>query len=146
MVMRRRRGVDEDAVIVPQDMVATPEDALFDRQVQMPLIHAAPVVERPQPVASATAMTPAGSLAAGSLEAMVAAPPSADNPFLTMRARIRRAKFLLERQELASPPAPALAVDPAPASTAAKPVDRSQTVYRFGQGDGRSRGLIPRTR
>ncbi|EPR12599.1 hypothetical protein M527_00730, partial [Sphingobium indicum IP26] len=79
------------------------------------------------------------------LEAMVAAPPSADNPFRTHAKRMTRAKFLLaQRQRQAETPmveetaaAPAESSRPAPAAT--------QTVYRFGSDRRRDGVFKPRT-
>lgn len=119
-LMRRRRGdalarnVHEE---VPFSMPLTPE-------IAAPPADAAPV--RPVLVrASADA----------DLDVMVAAPPSADNPFTTRTKRMRRAKFLLAQREAAAVPHPApQTIDAEPAPVAARE-NRSQTVYRFG-GEG----------
>jgi hypothetical protein len=74
---------------------------------------------------------------------MVGAPPSPANPFLTRSNRLRRAHFLLAQQAHGSESREATA---APLAPQAAPVDRSQTIYRFGKDDARRNGLIPRTR
>lgn len=90
------------------------------------------------------AATPATASDA-TLEAMVAAPPSADNPFATRTKRLRRAKYLLAQRDAA-----AHAPHPAPQTTHAEPVaqapDRSQTVYRYGGQVPHPGFLKPRTR
>jgi hypothetical protein len=105
----------------------------------------------PEPVApirpaTAPATVPVGETGPRSLAAMVAAAPDAENPFRTRAKRIRRARYLLAQREaaMATPrPAPQTThAEPAPAT----PVDRSQTVYRFGNGGAPSGYLRPRTR
>lgn len=115
----RRRRVDEDAVLL--------EEA--DRVIVDRTPAADPVVRT----------TPAAAYAAApqnSLEAMVAAPPSAENPFLTPSKRMRRARFLLAQQERgdASLHTPAAATAP-PQTIHAEP--QMQTVYRLGKDRGR---------
>ena len=60
-----------------------------------------PAVSKPSPAyipATSTRHAPANS---SNLEQMVAAEPSADNPFLTYRKRLNRAKFILRQREVA---------------------------------------------
>lgn len=59
--------------------------------------------------------------------------PTPENPFLTERARMRRARFLDKREEmeLARNPMPVEATRP---SVAARSSDELQTTYRFGKG------------
>lgn len=91
------------------------------------------------------AIAPARSEEESSLEAMVAAPPSPENPFRTHAKRMTRAKFLLaQRQKQAATPAaeetmaaPPVSARPAPAAT--------QTVYRFGSDRRRDSVFKPRT-
>ena len=96
--------------------------------------------------AEALASRPMAAVPAdATLDAMVAAPPSADNPFTTRVKRTRRARFLLAQREAAlrSQSAPStMRTDPAPAPTQ----DRSQTVYRFGGDRPRAGFLKPSTR
>ena len=77
------------------------------------------------------------------LEAMVAAPPSPENPFRTHAKRMTRARFLLaqEQKQAAIPSAPVTApVDsPRPVTTP------TQTVYRFGSDRRREGVFKPRT-
>ncbi len=104
----------------------------------------------PAPAMAATAaMAPRPALESttygnATLEAMVAAAPSADNPFLTRTKRLRRAQHLIAQRD-------AMVATPAPQTTRAEPapvaqVDRSQTVYRFGNQGAPSGFLKPRTR
>ncbi|WCP13012.1 hypothetical protein sphantq_01427 [Sphingobium sp. AntQ-1] len=75
---------------------------------------------------------------------MVAAAPSADNPFLTRTKRLRRAQHLIAQREAAAIAAPApqtIHAEPGPAAA----LDRSQTVYRFGNDRKPSGFLKPRT-
>lgn len=77
------------------------------------------------------------------LEAMVAAAPSAENPFRTRTKRLRRAQYLIAQRDAASVSVPA------PQTTHAEPTpvaaaDRSQTVYRFGNQQASSGFLRPR--
>ena len=65
------------------------------------------------------------------LEAMVAERPSAANPFLTRKNRLRRANFLLRQGEAPAATAPA---ERSPAPGIAPQPDRSQQVYDFGKG------------
>ena len=81
----------------------------------------------------------------GTLEAMVAAPPSAENPFRTHRKRLARARFLLAEQERQATARHAPAEPAIPPQTIhAEP--RMQTVYRLGSGQGSRMGYKPQTR
>ncbi|NML08732.1 hypothetical protein HHL08_00995 [Sphingobium sp. AR-3-1] len=123
-----------------------PDEAVADARV-------APVTTfepAPVPVTPARAITPRPALATAqtenaTLEAMVAAAPSADNPFLTRTKRLRRAQHLIAQREAFSVAAPApqtMHAEPVPAAA----IDRSQTVYRFGNDRAPSGFLKPRTR
>ncbi|PHQ62639.1 MAG: hypothetical protein COC10_10485 [Sphingobium sp.] len=125
-MMRRRRPDDADATTAAPGQLA-PEPVVVRRAAP------APAMARPLVTADAT------------LDAMVAAPPSADNPFMTRSKRLRRAKFLLAQREAAmQPPVAQRTVQPAPVPTHA--ADRSQTVYRFGADRQRQGFMKPRTR
>jgi hypothetical protein len=131
---RRRRTSDRQEIYTASD-AAVREPAMAD----------APAVLAPAYVAQRRAPTADGGET--TLEQMVAAPPSADNPFTTRSKRMRRAKFLLARQAEAHAPEPHMP----PQTTHAEPTfsaspDRSQTVYRFGADSGRQGFLKPRTR
>jgi hypothetical protein len=106
-------------------------------------VAAAPVavpVARP-----AFATAPSASHEDATLAAMVAAPPSEDNPFLTHAKRLRRARILLAQREAGHAPVMTQAQSQAQVATPAPAMDRSQTVYRFG-GEGARPGLLrPRT-
>ncbi|AEG50245.1 hypothetical protein Sphch_2600 [Sphingobium chlorophenolicum L-1] len=128
-LLRRRKWQDELWVEeVDQPVLAEP---VAPRADAMPLMTLPPV------------STPASSDEERTLEAMVAAPPSPENPFRTQAKRRTRAKFLLRQQgQAAAPPL-------APATVAAdspRPVPTStQTVYRFGQDRRRENLFKPRT-
>jgi hypothetical protein len=109
---------------------------------------AASAVSR-EPVATArpamAPLAPARGTAPASLAAMVAAAPDGDNPFRTHAKRLRRARYLLAQREAAAAPRPAPQTTHAEPAAAA-PVDRGQTVYRFGNAGASSGYLKPRTR
>lgn len=138
-LMRRRPYADErvaDAAVIDADMAAAP---LYEPTNRAPM---------PAPTAAAEEQAVAAPVAAraapaDTLDAMVAAPPSPDNPFVTHRNRVRRAKFLLAQREAVANPAAAPA--PIAARDQAPPVDRSQTVYRFGTDRARPGLFKPRT-
>ncbi len=87
----------------------------------------AAVVQSQPPVAPVRSVAPSHD---AELEAMVAAPPSAENPFLTRKNRIRRASYILaNRASLqASAQAPAM-----PVPSASQPKFKPQPVYDFGK-------------
>ena len=130
---RRRRRDDVDAVydepfIATEPMVSPAVAAPAPAEARSP---------RPAPVAF--------SHGDADLDAMVAAPPSAENPFLTRTKRLRRARQLIAQREAAAAPMAAPQTTYAE-PVASAPVDRSQTVYRFG-GQGATPGFLkPRTR
>lgn len=131
MAMRRRRnraGEAEAGASLPvsEGVVAAPKAALT-REGAEPAF--APVTRADAPH--------------GSLAAMVDAPPSQANPFLTRTNRLRRAHFLLARQANTAPGAETGAI---PAAPQAAPAERPQIVYSFGKDGARRSGLIPRTR
>lgn len=143
LAFRRRRapreiGAQEEGVTLhtPEGIVTVPESAVMPELL-------APASATSDPVSAIPVSRPvAVDHQHGSLEAMVAAPPSAANPFLTRRNRLRRAQFLMERQAhgVAEPVIPV-----SEAASAAAHLDRSQTVYSFGPSKGRRAGLFPRT-
>jgi hypothetical protein len=123
IVMRRRK------VTVPKN------DAIVTQTAYVPPV-AAPAMAMPLMAEPArVSRSPVQAAPHGSIEEMVAAPPSAANPFLTRRNRLRRAEFLARQSEEAvvTPRAEA-------PMAAAEREDRSQMVYRFGPGQQ------PRTR
>lgn len=92
---RRRRAntatpVGYETVTAPVDpaapIVATPDQAVI----------AAPAVPAPRPAPRPAPIAPQGSM--GRHEAMAIAGPSPDNPFATLKKRLKRARFL-DRQE-----------------------------------------------
>lgn len=137
-LMRRRRPTDaiEDETVVAATPVAAPREAVLSRPIIAPMA-------TPAPAMAARAPDRQGD---DRLEAMVAAAPSAENPFRTRTKRMRRAQYLLaqrtERPASAAPVMQTPAAQPAPAPA----VDRSQTVYRYGGPTMRPAGLKPRTR
>ena len=126
-------AVEASAVLAQTATVATP----VARPALAPMV--APAARQPMGHANAT------------LAAMVAAPPGADNPFLTRSKRLRRARVLLAERQSGAAPVPTQAQGQSQAQTQrfVSPTiatDRSQTVYRFG-GEGSRAGLLrPRTR
>lgn len=145
MAMRRRRNragdsayrVDEGVTLHRSEgIVAMSESALARESVE-------PTFTPMAPVAKATRTPLAADTPHGSLAAMVDAPPSPANPFLTRSNRMRRAHFLLAQQVDGTEHRVATA---ATVASQVAPVDRSQAVYRFGKDDARRSGLIPRTR
>ena len=76
---------------------------------------------------------------------MVAAPPSAENPFRTQRKRLARARFLLAQHEKReqAPYGNAPAAVP-PQTIHAEP--QMQTVYRMGADRNRRMSFKPQTR
>ena len=131
----RRRRTDEEVLAVETVAPVAAAPVVAER---------APVVERPASRVSAS--TVYGSAPqTGSLEAMVAAPPSAENPFLTPSKRMRRARFLLAQQERRDAFVHSPIATPAPPQTIhAEP--QTQTVYRLGGDRGRQMGFKPQTR
>ncbi|MEC3912164.1 hypothetical protein U5A82_17290 [Sphingobium sp. CR2-8] len=134
-LMRRRRR-DEDV----QDGVP----AATYETVPAP-VAAVPMAAEPAPRPAYVPATSHRLSEDATLEAMVAAAPSADNPFRTRAKRLRRAQHLIAQRQAA------MVAAPAPQTMHAEPVaapaiDRSQTVYRFGNQDARSGFLKPRTR
>nr|MEC6702273.1 hypothetical protein [Sphingobium sp. SJ10-10] len=126
---RKRRVVEEEWVEevrqpAPMEPAPTPAPA-------MPLMTPPPV--------SVTAQSEEDRI----LEAMVAAPPSPENPFRTHAKRMTRARFLLAQQQkqaaIPSAPVTAPADSPRPMTTPA------QTVYRFGSDRRREGVFKPRT-
>jgi hypothetical protein len=142
MAMRRRRNragdsayrVDEGVTLhTSEGIVTVPETALAHEPAFTPVA----------PANTATRPPLAADAPHSSLATLVDAPPSPANPFLTRGNRLRRAHFLLAQQADGSQGAGIAAATVAPQAT---PVDRSQTVYRFGKEDARRSSLIPRTR
>ncbi|WP_375196297.1 hypothetical protein [Sphingobium sp.] len=119
---------EEAAFIAPPERVAPPPAPVETLQ--------------PEPAPLATA----ASTQERRLEAMVAAPPSRENPFRTYSKRMTRAKFLLARQNARSAPASFQEAAPAaPAPPITHPTQPTQTVYRFGSDRGRKNLFNPRT-
>lgn len=145
MAMRRRnrsegsvnRVDDAAALQMPLPVAPVPEVALAREHI--PPTPADPVVP-----AAASAREPLTAAAPhGSLAAMIDAPPSPSNPFLTRSNRLRRAHFLLARRAHSAVGAQTHSPTAAPQ---AAPVERPQIVYSFGKDGARRNGLIPRTR
>lgn len=98
----RRREEDED-VTQPYETLAyeaPPEP------VEAAPVMAAPVMETPAPVPTTASVLPAGPVPTGEaraalLEKMVAAPPDDANPFTTAKARMRRARMILNTRNQA---------------------------------------------
>lgn len=136
MAMRRRRNRASDSAYRVDEGVTMPETALARAPVE-------PTFTPMAPVSTATRAPLGADAPHGSLAALVDAPPSPSNPFLTRGNRLRRAHFLLAQQAEGVERSGTAAATVAPQVA---PLDRSQTVYRFGKEDARRGGLIPRTR
>nr|MBA4770598.1 hypothetical protein [Sphingobium sp.] len=131
---RRRRRDDVDAVYDEPAVAAEPMPSFAA---------AAPAVAVARPARTTPVAYSHGD---ADLDAMVAAPPSAENPFLTRAKRLRRARQLIAQREAAATPMAAPQTTHAE-PVASAPVDRSQTVYRFGGQGASSPGFLkPRTR
>lgn len=133
-VMRRRRRLLDDR----EDWTGVAVESRADD------IPAAPVEPDPAPrysMASLSVPINAGA----TLQDMVAAPPTAENPFRTHKRRLARARFLLaqEERQSAARPAPVETTLP-PQTIRAEP--QTQTVYRLGSGPGNRLGYKPQTR
>lgn len=131
--MRRRRKSD----LAEPVMMEAP--ATVEPRPAPPVMTPAPVLARPSQPALAAAPAHAMTDEQRTLENMVAAAPSRDNPFLTHAKRTRRAKFLLAQRNVTP------VETPVTATATPGPVDRSQTVYSFGPASGRTGFLKPRT-
>ncbi|WP_460989422.1 LPXTG cell wall anchor domain-containing protein [Sphingobium sp. TomTYG45] len=139
-VVRRRRNIAE---VDEEEVIAAPVTPL----VEKPVAQAPTFMER-EPVAEpAVARAPiaAGAAYGSSLEAMVAAAPSAENPFRTHRKRLARARFLLAQQERGERASFTDAPAHVPPQTIhAEP--QMQTVYRMGADRNRGMTFKPQTR
>lgn len=123
LLNRRRRDPDAPPFDVIAASSAPPPPARQPRaEVPPPAIapiaaaatHAAAPVRQPQMQAQTNAPSSIGpcstkprSTAVGRHEAMVEDGPTADNPFLTRRNRLRRARFLDKQEQQAGPATPA---------------------------------------
>jgi hypothetical protein len=95
-----------------------------------------PHVPEPQDYAAAPRWSPSATKASADsrfpeLEAMVAERPSSENPFVTRRARLRRAEFIHRMGH--APQGPAIATH-TPEAAIQAPRKRPQQVYNFGTG------------
>ncbi len=155
MVRRRRRDEQDEAIALAtvEPVTVAPVAAVPVAEPVAPVAMPATADARPV-VAPRPAMAPSMATTQhrlhdeATLEAMVAAAPSAENPFRTRTKRLRRAHYLLAHD--AERHGHAAVAAPAPQTTHAEPTpaapDRSQTVYRFG-GQRSSPGFLkPRTR
>jgi hypothetical protein len=139
IVRRRRRAgeADDDVRVAP---IATYDPAPVGMATGTAPIAPRPAYASARPVVASQRLSDDATL-----EAMVAAAPSSENPFLTRAKRLRRAQHLIAQRDIAPVAAPApqtMHAEP----TFAPPVDRSQTVYRFGNQARPSGFLKPRTR
>lgn len=138
--VRRRRNIAE---VEEEEVLAAPVTPMVDKPVAV-----APTFMERKPVAEpavARALLAAGAAYGSSLEAMVAAAPSADNPFRTHRKRLARARFLLAQQQKDERASFADAPAHVPPQTIhAEP--QVQTVYRMGADRNRRMTFKPQTR
>ena len=147
-IARRRR---------PIDAVEGRHSLIQDTPVAVPVAHApvAPMPVAPMATTAASIAAPVGretfahepgGQENATLAAMVAAPPSAENPFLTHAKRLRRARLLLAQRAAVPAPVMTQTQSQTQVATPAAAMDRSQTVYRFGGEAARPGILRPRTR
>ena len=127
-MMRRRRPLEEDALAAPM-AVDAPDAAPPADTARIRPAGVAPAMAGRGTRAEALASRPTDAVPAdATLDAMVAASPSADNPFTTRVKRTRRARFLLAQREAALQPQPApstMRTGPAPAPADARPFSLS---------------------
>lgn len=134
--VRRRRPVLAE---VERDELAVPVTA------PVAPVERAPVSEPAASRAFVATPVAAGAAHGSSLEAMVAAPPSAENPFRTHRKRMARARFLLAQQEKQGQGSQVAEREPVPPQTIhAEP--QMQTVYRMGSNRNQRMTFKPQTR
>ena len=119
-----RDEVIADPIIAP--VVATPRAADPEPVV------AEPVAATPAAWATPTVKTAPAGERFSSLEAMVAEAPSAENPFLTRRKRLRRAEFLMHHGHVPEGPAMVAETVPVAAAVAARTSEQRSAVYDFG--------------
>lgn len=143
MLARRRRKGEADAppaYTVASTEPLSPADAMRvdnEAAAPAPVMTPKPAMTVP-PIMARTANADAADTK--TLEAMVAAAPSPENPFLTRAKRMRRAQYLLQHQTEAaaktvapSPATPEMAYDSARSIPVDMREDRSQTVHSFGK-------------
>ena len=125
--------------IVSQDAVTTSYEPQSARVTDAPVTVAAregvmPVATTTAPVQPMIRSSETAPMVSGDLEAVAAAAPTADNPFLTRRNRLRRAHFLLHREQGANAASIHEAAKPEVATTNQSQSQRSaQPVYSFGK-------------
>jgi len=126
----RRRRYDEQRDVMETAVPVVPE------HMQM--------MERPVSAAVAGTRVPASQ--ATTLDEMVAAPPSEENPFRTHKKRMTRARFLLAQREGPTGSSANAVADATWSSAPAARREESQTVYRFGSERSGSASFKPQTR
>ena len=135
--VRRRRNIAE----VDEEVLAAPVTPMVETPVAVAPAFMEPVAER----APMRAPLAAGAAYGSSLEAMVAAVPSAENPFRTHRKRLARARFLLAQQQKGE----RASFTDAPAHVPPQTIHAEpqvQTVYRMGADRNRRMTFKPQTR
>lgn len=153
---RRRKAEDGDAVVTAYEPRAATLDPVPTTVVTREGIVPIATVETPaqvrEPVMASSAPQFARSAATatdGDLDAIAAAAPTADNPFLTRKNRLRRAHFLLNHEEGGNERSATQAVKtPETAQAYQSQSQRSaQPVYNFGKAPVtfRPAGLKPST-
>ena len=128
---RRRKIVSQDAASYePQSARVT--DAPISPAAREAVMPAAAMVAPAQPIVRSSETT---AMVGGDLEAIAAAAPTAANPFLTRRNRLRRAHFLLHQDQGANTASMHEAAKaPEVATTNQSQSQRSaQPVYSFGK-------------
>ena len=135
--VRRRRNIAE----VDEEVLAAPVTPMVETPVAVAPAFMEPVAER----APMRAPLAAGTAYSSSLEAMVAAAPSAENPFRTHRKRLARVRFLLAQQQKGE----RASFTDAPAHVPPQTIHAEpqvQTVYRMGADRNRRMTFKPQTR
>lgn|GEM_PF-3510473 len=140
--MLRRRDAREDTY--EEALVRTPAPAPAYPLSARPIVTATARVQATEPglqpsppiMATSEASMPVAEATDDrfeELEAMVAEPPSAENPFLTRSKRLRRAEYMMNHGQ--APAGPAMPPETAPQAApvaARKPAEERQREYNFG--------------
>lgn len=143
---RRREVIDEPFVPATEHVVDN-DVAMAPMPVAAAPAMAAPVPIRPAATATTgDAYVNADGRTVGRFEAAAEHGPTPDNPFLTRRARVRRARFYDRRERLARGEGQMPAAPIAQPSIAPRPAPQEQVTYVFGKGGAPKPGLIPTLR
>ncbi|AUW58322.1 hypothetical protein C1T17_09620 [Sphingobium sp. SCG-1] len=141
MAARRRRNPDRaDELLLDRAAEPAPLEPVAERTYMPSPATAAPSAYRDTPAFVSPRIAPAMSNAHTedqSLEALAAAAPSAENPFLTRKNRLRRAHFMQRQHQVGQNRETAAAPDAA----FVQEQRRLSPVYDFGGGMTQRRGF-----